>query len=139
MTRPRFADNELIETRALPNGAATVLGAAIEVGCGTPDDFTPNVEFKIEAPTVATGVFADAGTIKYSIVTDDVTTFNGANLAVLLPDVLVQTAAGGAGAAATSWQGRIPIGGVRKYVGLKVVKSNSGDATALSATFSLLV
>jgi hypothetical protein len=139
MPAPRFADNELIETRALPNGAATVNGAAIEVGCGTPDDFPVNCEFKIAAPAVGNSVFADGGTIKYSIVTDDVNTFDSDIVATLLPDVLTQTAAGGAGAAAADWQGRIPISGVRKYVGLKIVKSNSGNASTLDATFSLLV
>lgn len=138
MSRPRFADAELSETLALPNGAATTLGAAIEVGCGTPDDFTVETEFKISAPALSTGDHGNGATVKYSLVTDDVSTFDSSSLAVLLPDVLVQTGAGGVGSAAATWQGRAPIGGVRKYIGLKAVKSGAGDISDQTATLAML-
>jgi hypothetical protein len=138
MTRPSFGDLALRETLALPNGAATTLGAAIDVGCGTPDDFPVNAEFKIEAPALSTGDHGNGATLTFSLVTDDVDTFNSSALVVLLPSVLVQTGAGGAGAAAASWQGRAPIGGVRKYIGLKAVKSGAGDISDQTATLSML-
>lgn len=140
MPRPRFADNELIETRALSNGAGTVKGAAIEVGCGTPDDFPINVEFKIEAPALTTTQLPNSETMKYSLITADTSTFDDdGSLATLLPDVLTQTGASSAGAAAASWQGRAPIGGVRKYIGVKAVKTGTGDCTGVSVTLSMLV
>jgi hypothetical protein len=139
MPRPAFADNELIETVSLHNGAGTTLGAAIEVGCGTPDDFPENGEFKIEAPALTTTQLPNSETMSYSLVTDDVDTFNSSALVVLLPNVLVQTGAGSAGAAATSWQGRPPIGGIRKYIGIKAVKTGTGDCSTVSATLSYLV
>jgi hypothetical protein len=139
MPKPAFKDNELIETRALPNGAATVKGAAIEVGCGTPDDFPVNCEFLIEAPALTVGELANGDTMKYSLITGDTDDFTNNNFAVLVHDVITQTGADGAGAAAASAQTRLPIGGVRKYVGLQIVNSAAGNPSAKTATLSLLV
>lgn len=140
MARPRFGDLELKETVALSNGAGTVKGAGIRVGCGTPDDFPLNCEFKITAPALTTTLLPDTETMKYSLITADTDTFDDdGTLAVLLPDVITQTGAGGAGAAEKSWQGRAPIGGMRAYVGLRVVKTGTGNASAVSATLEMLV
>lgn len=138
MARPRFGDRRLIQTVALPNGAATVKGAGIHVGCGTPDDFSPNVEFKISAPALVVGDLGNGATMKYSLITADDDAFT-VNLAVLIADVITQTGAGGAGAAAATWQGRAPIGGVRAFIGVQAINSAAGDASDKSATLELLV
>ena len=138
MSRPAFADQLLRETVALPNGAATTKGAAIEVGCGTPDDFSTEAEFKITAPALVVGDLGNGDTMKYSLITGDTTDFTNNNFAILVRDVITQTGAGGAGAAAATAQVRAPIGGVRKYIGLQAVNSGAGDASDKSATLQML-
>lgn len=136
MSRPRIGDLELKETVALPNGAATTEGAAIRLGCGTPHDFTADCELKITVPDLATGDLADAATLTISVITDDTDTFDGET--VLLQSVIVLTGAGGAGATGTTAQVRLPIGGVKEYIGLKCVKTGAGDASDKSATLEML-
>lgn len=137
MPRPAFGDAACENTVALPNGAATVVGAGIEVGITTRGEFPGDVEVKIEAPALAVGDLANGATMKYSIVTEECDADDFYSPTVLIPDVLVQTGAGGAGAAATSWQGRLPASGVLKSIGLKAVNSGAGDASDKSATLAL--
>lgn len=137
MPRPAFGDAALENTVALPNGAATVVGAGIEVGITERGEFPGCVEVKIEAPALVVGDLGNGATIKYSIVTEDCEPGDFYAPTVLLPDVLVQTGAGGVGAGATSWQGRLPAAGVLKSIGLKAVNSAAGDASDKSATLSL--
>lgn len=136
MSRPRLGDNELIEELALPSGAATVKGAAIEVGCGTPDDFPVDAEILIEAPALVNADLGSSDTMKYSLITGDTDDFVNNNYAVLVADAITQTGTG-SGAAAASKQVRAPIGGVRKYIGLQIVNSAGGDASDKTATLSM--
>lgn len=140
MGRPAFGDLELKNTRALPNGAATVLGAGIEVGfTDRGDAFPGEVEVKITAPALVVGDLGNSDTMKYSIVTEDVDADGLYDPDVLLADVITQTGAGGAGAAAATWQGRLPFSGVLKTIGLKIVNSGAGDASDKTATLEILV
>ena len=77
----------------------------------------------------------DAATLIYDIVTSASSDLSGPT--VVRSAIITQTGAGGAGAAAASKRFRLPTD-CQRYVGVKVTKSASGDASSLSATLSLL-
>jgi len=123
-------------TIALPNGAATVYSAGIDLGHGTKGDFLANAEVKISAPALTTTQQPNAKTLTYTIQHDDDAAFG--TVADLYPGVLVQTGAGGAGAAAATFTARLPVD-VKRYVRVKAVGSATGDASAASLTFEVLL
>jgi len=120
--------------RALPAAASsTVYSAAIDLGAG---DKLAAFEVKISAPAVNTTMVPDTKTMTYSIQHGDDAAFG--DVADLFPGVLVQTGAGGAGAAAATFTTRMPVG-VKRYLRLKIVSgANVTDSSAVSATFELL-
>ena len=123
-------------TIALPNGAATVYSAGIDLGHGSRGDFLANAEVKISAPALTTTQQPNAKTLTYTIQHDDDAAFG--TVADLYPGVLVQTGAGGAGAAAATFTARLPVD-VKRYVRVKAVGSATGDASAASLTFEVLL
>lgn len=127
-------DAQLKVTRALPNGAATVNSSGIDLGHSTRGDVPGNFEVVVMAPAVTTGMLGDAATIKYSIEHDTDPAFGSATL--LMGDVLVQTGASGAGAAAAEARVRLPSN-AKRYIRTKVVKSAAGDASSVSATMEI--
>jgi len=129
-------DTALKVTKALPNGAATVYSAGIDLGHGSRGDFLANAEVKISAPALTTTQQPNAKTLTYTIQHDDDAAFG--TVADLYPGVLVQTGAGGAGAAAATFTARLPVD-VKRYVRVKAVGSATGDASAASLTFEVLV
>ena len=131
----QLVDNELTETRALPNGAATVEGAAIQLDNSANGDFVAPCDVKISAPALVVGDLADAATMKYDLITSVNADLSAST--TLVNDAITQTGAGGAGAAAATWQGRLP-NNVAKYLGLSITNSGAGDASDKSATLQLL-
>jgi hypothetical protein len=129
-------DTALKVTKALPNGAATVYSDGIDLGHGTKGDFLAEVEVKISAPALTTGQQPDAKTLTYTIQHDDAAAFG--TVADLYPGVIVQLGAGGAGAAAATFTARLPVD-VKRYVRVKAVGSATGDASAASLTFEVLL
>jgi hypothetical protein len=133
---PQTARDAALEvTRALPNGAATVTSTSLQVKADASKDFVADTELEIAAPAVTTAMLGDAATLKYSIVEGNAADLSDAT--VLAGDVLVQTGAGGAGAAAATKRFRLPST-VKKYVGLRAVKSAAGDATGVLAVLRFL-
>lgn len=128
-------DSQLVNTRALPNGAATVNSAGIDLGLTPRSDFVAGAEFLIEAPALGATPLPDAKTMKYSLYHDTAADF-GTETPLYL-DEITQTGAGGVGAVAASKRLGIPSD-VKRYVRMKIVGSASGDATAASATLSLV-
>jgi len=128
-------DAALQNSRALPNGAATVYSTGIDLGLTSRSDFVAGCELLIEAPAIVVGNLADAATMKWSIEHDTDPAFG--TTTPLETDALTQTGAGGAGAAAASARVGLPSD-VKRYVRLKGVKSGAGDASATSATLSLV-
>lgn len=125
-------------TVALPNGAATVY-ATPGIDTGKVTSFgqqLANMEFLLSAPALVVGDLGDAATMKYSIVTDTVDPIDGSSVA-LYTDILTQTGAGGAGAAAATVRFKLPTNASR-IIGLKVVNSGAGDASDKSATLEVL-
>jgi hypothetical protein len=122
-------------TRALPNGANTVTSTSLDTRNSTRGDFTAHAELEITAPALTTSQLANAATITYNVIGS-----TNADLSspVKLGDaVLVQTGAGGNGAAAAKKRFRLPTNTPR-YVGIQATNSGSGNASTVSATLALL-
>jgi hypothetical protein len=132
-----MADRQARGTRALPAAAAsTVYGAAIDLGLGERGDFLANAEFKLSAPAVTTVMAPDTRTFTYSIVHSENSDLSEPT--VLVASCIVQTGAGGAGAAADSYTFRAPVD-VKRYVGVKIVSgASTANASTVSATLEVL-
>lgn len=123
-------------TRALPNGAANVTSTSIDLGQGSNGEFVTLTEFLLSAPAMATGVMGDGKTMKYDILMSDSSDLSGPT--TLIAAAITQTGAGGAGCAATDYRFRLPSN-VKRYLGVKVTGSASGDATGSSCTLEALL
>lgn len=128
-------DANLTVSKALSNGAGTVLSTGIDLGLSTRSDFVAGAEFLIEAPAHTTTLLPDAETEKYTIEHDDAADFS--TVANLDLDALIQTGAGGAGAVAASKRVGIPSN-VKRYVRLKAIKTGTGNASTISAALSVV-
>ena len=129
-------DKKLRATGVGPIDATTTYTSAIDLGHNnTTDDFVAPVEFLLTAPALTTSQLADTKTVTYSIVTDNDSAFG--SLLALLPSVIVQTGAGGAGAAAAEYRFRAPANVERYLKGRAVGVASGGNASA--ATFTLEV
>jgi len=120
------ADTGLTKTTALPNGAATTTSAGIDLGIGAKGDCGGNFELMIEAPALATTPLPDTKTMTYDVYHDTASDFSGEVL--LMGSVIVQTGAGGAGAAAATKSVRMPVD-VNRYIRVKATNSGAGDAS----------
>jgi len=115
--------------RALPNGAATVNGASIDLG-GV-DSWLADVEFEVVAPALTNTQCASAETVVYGIEdSDDDSDF--ADLITL--DELDQTGAG-SGVATATRRFRLPST-TNRYIRLSIVKTGAGNASASTATLT---
>ncbi|WP_254512859.1 hypothetical protein [Anatilimnocola floriformis] len=124
----KLKDDALKATRVLPSAASTqVDGAAIALGHGAKGDFLAPVEFNVEAPALTTTMLPDTRTMSYSVIHSDNADLSSA--VVLYPNVIVQTGAGAAGAAAVEQAIRLPVD-VKANVGLRI---NSGASTTDSS------
>ena len=131
-------DAQVKNTRALPASAsATVDGAALDLGHGSFGDFVAQAEFKLSAPAVNATMAPDTRTFTYSILHSDNSDLSSPT--VLYSSVIVQTGAGGAGAAAATYTFRLPVD-VKRYVGVRIVSgASTGDASSVSATLEGLL
>jgi len=131
-------DSQLKNTRALPAAAsATVDGAALDLGHGSFGDFVAQTEFKLSAPAVNATMAPDTRTFTYSIIHSDNADLSSPT--VLYSSVIVQTGAGGAGAAAAAYICRLPVD-VKRSVGVRVASgASTGDASSVSATLEALL
>lgn len=122
-------------TKALPSGASSTTTDSVDLGHGTTGENIATHEFLLTAPAVTTAMLGDAATIKYDIVTSASSDLSGPT--TVAKEILVQTGAGGAGAATNSVRFRLPTN-CQRYVGVKATKSASGDASTVSMTLELL-
>lgn len=127
-------DAQLVVTKALPNGAASVTTDGFDLGHGTTGDFLANCELVISAPALVVGDLADAATMTYIVQHDTDAAFG--TVATLIDNALVQTGAGGAGAAAATATIRLPST-TKRHVRVKATNSGAGDASDKSVTVSL--
>ncbi len=133
----QLADAQLSKSIALPNGAASVVTAAIdlEAQVGSNTAFLAACELKLTAPVLTTAELPDTKTMTYIVETDNDVAFG--SLKTLHPSLLVQTGAGAAGDAAATARMRLPSD-VERYVRIKATNSGLGDATGKTASLQLL-
>lgn len=131
-------DASLKLTLALPAGATTVYATpGIDTGKTTTQGVqTADVEFLLTAPALTTGQLGDGATMKYSILMDTENPVD-ASSTVLFADILTQTGAGGAGAAAATKRFKLPSDALR-IIGFKAVNSAASDASGASATLEVV-
>lgn len=137
-------DAQVKKTWALPNGAATTYATpGIDLGIVTSAGRNlADMDFQIVAPALNTTQLPDAKTMKYSVLLDTVDPIDGSSTVVIL-DLITQTGAGGAGAAAQTKKFRLPsdLGNLltsARIVGARAVGSAAGDASGASATLEAL-
>lgn len=133
----RIKDAALKNTRALPAAASTTVdGAALDLGHGAKGDHLVDAELKISAPAVTTVMAPDTKTFTYSVIHSDNPDLSTPS--VLIAGCIVQTGAGGAGAAAAEYTCRLPVD-VKRYVGVRIVSgADTTTAAAVAATAELL-
>lgn len=131
-------DTQMKATKTLPAAASTtVYSTGIDLGHGAFGDVIAPFELKLTAPAVTTTMAPDTKTITYSIVSA-ATSDLSSSPTVLIASCIVQTGAGGAGAATSSFTCRLPVD-VQRYVGVRIVSgADITDSSAVSATVELL-
>jgi hypothetical protein len=131
-------DTQLKNTGALPAAASsTVDVAAIDLGHGSRGDHLANAELKVSAPAVTTTMAPDTRTFSYSVIHSDNADLSSPT--VLYTNIIVQTGASSAGAAAADATVRLPVD-VKRYVGVRVVSgASTATAAAVSVTAELLL
>lgn len=136
MGLPNVKDAELIETKALPNGAASIYSDPIDLGAlSAAGARLHSGELLLSAPALATADLGDAATMTYDLQMDNDSAFGSPT--TLIAGIIVQTGAGGAGAAAASARFRVPTN-CERYVRAKATNSAAGDASDKSLTLSLV-
>jgi hypothetical protein len=129
-------DANLKQTKALPNGANTIYTDAFDLGAQSGKQAClAQCELLISAPALVVGDLADAATMKYGVQCDNDAAFGSPKTLAL--EALVQTGAGGAGAAAAKARFRLPSD-CERYVRISAVNSGAGDASDKSVTVELL-
>jgi len=130
-------DASVRNTRALPAAASTTVdGAALDLKLSSRGDFLAQCEFKVSAPAVNSTMAPDTRTFTYSLIHSD--SSNLGTPAVIHSAVITQTGAGGAGAVAAEFIGRLPVD-VKRYIGLRITSgASTADASAVAATLELL-
>lgn len=128
-------DRELKVSRALPNGAAAVTSTPINLGHGSRGDWTTNAEFLISAPALVVGDLANTSTMTYDVVTSLASDMSSPT--TVIKSAIVQTGAGGVGAAAATYQFKLATD-TQPYVAVKATNSASGDASDKSFTLELV-
>jgi hypothetical protein len=124
-------DNSLIQTKALPNGAASTVtdGFDLETASG---EFLADVELDLTVPALTATEVADTQTITYIVETSATPGFGSVTTLMTL-----QTVTGSTGVAALNRRVRLPST-VQRYVRVKATKTGASNASTSSMTVSLL-
>jgi len=130
-------DAELVETVALPDGAnKSVVSDPIDLGTTSRGDHVALCEFVVSAPALTTTMLPNSKTMTYLLEHDDDPAFGGAE--TLADNLIVQTGAGSAGAAAATKRFRAPIN-CKRYVRLKVTSgADVTDSSTKTAELALV-
>jgi hypothetical protein len=136
---PNLQDASLNQSLALPSAASTtVTSTGIDTGATTADAYQiGGIDYLLTAPALNTTQLPDTKTVTYSILVSAAA--NMGTPTTLSASVIVQTGAGGVGAASATYRFRLPSqlpGGTGiRYVGFKAVTgAATGDCSAASAT-----
>lgn len=124
-------DKSLIQTKALPNGAASTVtdGFDLETSSG---EFLADVELELSVPALTSTEVADTQTIAYTVEMSATSNFSSATAIGTLA-----TVTGSSGVAATVKRFRLPST-VQRYVRVKATKTGASNASTASMTVSLL-
>jgi len=129
-------DASFSTSKALPNGASTVYSSALDLGeLPVQGARHEPCEAEISAPALATGELGDADTMKYDVQTATEPTF--ASPTTIAKEVLVQTGAGGVGAAAAKCRQKIATTSQR-YIRVAATNSAAGDCSGKTFGVALL-
>lgn len=123
-------DAALKATVQLPTGAASAYTAGLDLCNDTPDADPRGLELEVVAPALTTAKLPDTKTLTYDLQHDDAVGFG--TVATLAAAVIVQTGAGGTGAAGQTIRFAVPST-CKRYVRLKV----TGVATVAPAVGDL--
>lgn len=129
-------DANLSVSKALPAGAATNFSSGIDLELTSRADWLGGAEVLVEVPALTTVQLPDTKTVTYSLQHDTDPAF-GTAVDVYNGFTMVQTGAGGAGAAAISKRIGLPSD-VKRYLRLKQVSVATADGSAVSSTTSLV-
>jgi hypothetical protein len=129
-----ITDMELRTSRALPTGASAVTATGLDLGHGTTGRNVADYEFLLTAPALAVGQLANGSTMTYAIVTSANSDMSSPT--VINSAALVQTGAGGAGAAGNTLRFRLPTN-CQRYVSVRATNSAAADASAASYTLEM--
>jgi len=130
-------DADFDENLTLPTADGTVQTTGFDLGAIGDRDVRPDeLEIWIRSPALNTTQLPDADTLTWSVESDDNSGFTSA--LIVADKVMVQTGAGGAGAAAKECRFKIPPG-CERYVRIKAVAAGgTGDISGSSADVSLV-
>lgn len=135
MAGPALKDALVKLTKALPDGATTSTSDALDTGVSTRGVLLGDLELKLSAPALTTGELPDAVTVTYNVITSANSSLAGNT--TLISGAIVQTGASSAGAAAATYNFKIPSTAGR-YVGFNAVGSGNGTRSGKSATLEAL-
>lgn len=131
-----LGDASLSQSITLPNGANTTYSSGIDLQNSARGHFPGDCEVVVTAPTLTTSQLGDGQTITYSLQHDTASDFSGAATVEGYGSLLVQTGAGGAGAAGDEIRVRLPSS-VNRYLRLKAVKTGASNASTATGTIAL--
>lgn len=132
MAGPR--DAAILVTRALPAQAETVTSTAIDTGKSTAGVQSIPADFVLVAPALTTQLLADAATMTYTVKWSANADLSAPT--TYITGAIVQTGAGGAGAATATYRFRLPSTAAR-YVFFTVTASGATDVSSKSATLDI--
>ena len=138
MANYNLKDALLKLTRALPGAASTSVTSASSLDLGHGSNGNPlfRGELLLTYPALTTTMAPDTRTMTYDII--ESANSDLSSPVVIAPGVVVQTGAGGAGAAAGTFRFK-PASNARRYYGLKITSGASiTDSSAVSATLELV-
>lgn len=131
----KVADAALKETKALSNGAGTVNSSGFDLGAVSYlAARLAAMEGRVTAPALTTAELPDGTTVTYSAQHSS----DGLTWATLAASILVQTGAGGAGAAAAVANYAIPSNCYRYVRVSAVVGAGGGNCSGKSVTHQLV-
>ena len=139
--QPYLSDASLSTTTPLPTAASTaVTGAATDLLNGPFSDNPPMMEWEIDAPALAVTQLPNTDIVTYAVVMS--ANANMSSPVLIYDSVLVQTGAGGVGAAAATARFRLPFqpGGQNASLRYLAVRATTGAGTdnCSAASYTLL-
>jgi hypothetical protein len=131
-------DANLSVTLALPNAASTTVNSnSIDTRNSSLGDFLARSEVLVSAPALNTTILPDTKTMTYNLIASNNSNMSG-NV-TLATNLIVQTGASGAGAAAATGRFRLPSNVTAAYGRYIAVQAVSGANTTNASTKNVTI